>query len=49
MPGSASNLHVGDAAPDFALADSVSGEMVSLESLLGERSAALLVFHRGMW
>jgi peroxiredoxin len=49
MPGSASKLHVGDAAPDFTLADSVTGAMVSLESLLGEHSAALLAFHRGIW
>jgi peroxiredoxin len=49
MPGSASKLHVGDAAPDFALADSVTGAMLSLGSLLGGRRAALLAFHRGMW
>jgi peroxiredoxin len=49
MPGPSTKLRVGDAAPDFALVDSITGKTVSLGSLLGGHSAALIVFHRGMW
>jgi peroxiredoxin len=49
MPGTSTKLRVGDAAPDFALMDSITGKMLSLGLLLGGHHAALIAFHRGMW
>ncbi|MGH7627573.1 MAG: hypothetical protein ACREOJ_19925 [Gemmatimonadaceae bacterium] len=49
MPRPSLTLHLGDLAPDFALADAVSGASVSPRSLLLDRRGLLLVFHRGMW
>ncbi|HEX8717826.1 MAG TPA: hypothetical protein VF722_12700 [Gemmatimonadaceae bacterium] len=49
MPRPSSTLRLGDAAPDFGLADARSGETMSPRSLLDDRRGLLLVFHRGMW
>ena len=49
MPGPSQTLHLGDVAPDFALQDAISEEIVTLPDLLTDRRGALLVFHRGMW
>jgi peroxiredoxin len=49
MAGPSRTLRLGDAAPDFALTDAVSGDRVRLGGLLRERAGLLLVFHRGFW
>jgi len=49
MPRPSQTLRLGDAAPDFALVDALSGETMSPRSLLFDRRGLLLVFHRGMW
>jgi hypothetical protein len=49
MPRPSSTLHLGDRAPDFQLRDAVTGAARTLDDLLLDRRALLLVFHRGMW
>jgi hypothetical protein len=49
MPRPSRTLRLGDQAPPFALHDSRTGELVSLDGLLAGRRGLLLVFHRGMW
>jgi hypothetical protein len=40
-------LRVGDKAPDFSLRDASTGEMVSLDDLLGQ--PLMIAFGRGTW
>jgi len=40
-------LRLGDRAPDFTLADASTGEMVSLDDLLGR--PLMIFFGRGTW
>lgn len=49
MAATGTALRIGDPAPDFALADSLTGGVTSLDSLLDGHGGALLGFHRGMW
>jgi hypothetical protein len=49
MPRPSRTLRLGDVAPPFALPDAVSGRALSFDTLLADRRALLLVFHRGMW
>jgi hypothetical protein len=49
MPRPSTTLRLGDAAPAFELRDVVSNVTRSRDSLLRDRRALLLVFHRGMW
>ena len=49
MPRPSTTLRLGDTAPAFELRDAVASVPRSLESLLRDRRALLLVFHRGMW
>ena len=49
MTRAGSEPTVGDRAPDFELADALSGERYTLARLLVRRRALLLAFHRGMW
>jgi len=49
MPRPSRTLRLGDVAPPFTLPDAVSGRTLSLDNLLADRRALLLVFHRGMW
>jgi peroxiredoxin len=47
MPRQNKKLEVGDKAPPFELPDGVTGETVSLESLLG--GPLMIMFIRGTW
>jgi peroxiredoxin len=47
MPRENKVLQVGDRAPDFTLPDASTGEMVSLEDLLGQ--PLMIQFGRGTW
>jgi AhpC/TSA family len=47
MPRENKVLQVGDRAPDFTLPDASTGEMVSLEDLLGQ--PLVIQFGRGTW
>ena len=49
MPRPSATLRLGDTAPPFALRDAAANVTRSLDSLLRDRRALLLVFHRGMW
>lgn len=49
MTRSSTTLHLGDAAPDFALTDAVDDSRRSLAALLRDNRWLLVVFHRGMW
>jgi len=49
MPRPSRTLHLGDRAPEFSLRDAATDEQVTLDTLLANRRAVLLVFHRGMW
>jgi peroxiredoxin len=49
MPRPSSTLRLGDTAPPFELRDASASVTRSLDSLLRDRRALLLVFHRGMW
>jgi hypothetical protein len=49
MPRPSSTLSLGDIAPAFELRDAVAGITRSRDSLMRDRRALLLVFHRGMW
>jgi len=48
IPASENALRVGQAAPQFTLADT-AGKLVSSSELLKNHSALLLVFYRGYW
>jgi len=47
MPKENKVLRVGDKAPDFALRDGSTGEMVSLDDLLDR--PLMIAFGRGTW
>lgn len=47
MPRRNKVLSVGDKAPDFTLPDASTGEMVSLDDLLGQ--TLMIQFGRGTW
>jgi peroxiredoxin len=47
MPIENKTLRLGDAAPDFTLADASTGEGVSLDDLLGQ--SLFINFGRGTW
>ncbi|MHB8895870.1 MAG: hypothetical protein ACYC99_11955 [Candidatus Geothermincolia bacterium] len=47
MPKENKVLSVGDTAPDFALPDAATGEIVSLGDLLTK--PLMIVFGRGTW
>ncbi|HEX5438551.1 MAG TPA: redoxin domain-containing protein [Gemmatimonadaceae bacterium] len=49
MPRPSSTLRLGDRCPDFQLRDAITGATRDLGTLLQDRRALLLVFHRGMW
>ena len=49
MPRPSTTLRLGDRAPAFELRDAAANVTRSLDSLLRDRRAVLLVFHRGMW
>jgi peroxiredoxin len=49
MPRPSTTLRLGDRAPAFELRDAVANVTRSRDSLLRDRRALLLVFHRGMW
>jgi peroxiredoxin len=49
MPRPSSTLHLGDTPPDFQLRDAITGHTRTLDDLLRDHRALLLVFHRGMW
>ena len=40
-------VSVGDKAPDFTLRDASTGEMVSLDDLMGQ--PLMIIFGRGTW
>jgi peroxiredoxin len=47
MPRENKVFRVGDKAPDFTLSDASTGEMVSLDDLLGQ--SLMIIFGRGTW
>jgi len=49
MPRPSSTLRLGDVSPDFELEDALHGGVRTLDAMLRDRRALLLVFHRGMW
>jgi peroxiredoxin len=48
MPGASQTLHIGDRAPDFALAAANRAETYSLPQVL-KRGPVILEFLRGTW
>jgi cytochrome oxidase Cu insertion factor (SCO1/SenC/PrrC family) len=47
MPRENKVLREGDKAPDFTLRDASTGEMVSLDDLMGQ--PLMIIFGRGTW